>query len=172
MRYLLGLVLACTISCTKAISADKTAPDADKLRLQNQAEALKNAKLKDGEAKAKQVKLEAERQKEAVDKRLQQVHKDIVHHEVTQSFIIGSDVAHHGSLMRKHQANEEAKAKKEQIDADARAKANAHRAAAEKKAAIIDQSVDGLKSQVGTDGKFGLQKKGTSLHVRNYGSSH
>lgn len=173
MRYILGLALACTLSCGTSMADEKSKPvDSDMARLKNQAEAVKNEKLNQAEAKAKQEKAEASRSKEAVDRQLHQVQTEVKKKEANTSSLVNPSGTDHHASVQSHQAHAEAKAKKERIEADAQARAEAHRATANQKAEIIDKSVEGLESQVGTKGQFGLQKKGTSLHVRHYGTNH
>lgn len=165
----IGLVLS--VACTSSGLAQEQSQlsEKEKARIRAQVQALKESKLKQGEILNTNTRNDALRQGQNIDQKVEQANKTIDNAVENFSPRWGSDVA--GSLgnAKKAQIKEMAAAQKAQIAAEARKKGAVQAEAAKKSADSIDQSVEGLKSQVSKSGKFGLQPKGSSPYIRNYG---
>lgn len=173
MRQVISLVFACSLCCSAGIAkeseASKVLTEAEKAKIRAQVEDLKKNKMDDADRANKAVKSDAVRQGQEIDKDVAVKHKQIENLAKNMTWMYGPDAMRHAAEVRKHQVNQQAQAAKDKIKADAQKKAAGQRAAAQRSADSVEQSVEGLKSQVGKDGQFGLQPKGSNLHVRNYG---
>ena len=150
-------------------AAPKTLSDAERARVQSQIESLKQSKMERAHAAGEDIRKDAVRQGETIDKDLKQKHDRVDRYSNGMSWMYGPDAARAIGNAKKQQLTQQAAAEKAKIAREAQQKALRRAEAAKKSADNIDESVTGLKSQVSKDGKFGLQPQGSNLHVRNYG---
>jgi hypothetical protein len=165
------VMVALALGIVRAEAADGTnaMTEADKAKVRAQVESLKKEKLQAGERSSKATADAAKRQLQDVDQRHKESQEYINRKEKEWGWVVGPDAAKHAASAQSKALSERTEAEKAKIAGEGQKKAAAQQAAAKKNADNINQSVEGLKSQVSKDGKFGLQPEGSSLHVRNYG---
>lgn len=170
---ILTLALLLTISCTHASAqgtdSGKTLNEAERARVKSQVDALQRAKLQGAEQSGKAVKEAATRQAQAVDKQHEQARHYVDKTAEQWSYVVGPQAAKSAAEARQRSLAQEAQSQKDKINRAANEKAATQKAAAQKYANNVNQSVEGLKSQVSKGGKYGLQPKGSNLYVRQYG---
>ncbi|HEY9791351.1 MAG TPA: hypothetical protein V6D22_13190 [Candidatus Obscuribacterales bacterium] len=171
LRFFFSLLVAatCATSVASAADSDSKMTDAEKARTKAQIDSLKKQKLQAGQKQAQQTADTAKRDVDEVERRRQNLHAEIDQKRKMYDWKVGTERSKAAAAVHKKEVDEAANAEKAKIIEHARKKASAQHAAAKKNADNINESAEGLKSQVSKDGKFGLQPKGSSLHVRNYG---
>lgn len=169
MRVIISLVLASFLMCPSCLADEKKVlTDAERARVQSQIDQLSKSKLEQGDAATKNIKEQALRQGSAIDQRLQQ-EKDRV--DATAENLSGYGVGRVNAVgaLKKRELEVRAAAAKAKIARDARADAVKRQESAKKSAEDVKTTVDGLKSQVSKDGKYGLKPHESNLFVRTYG---
>lgn len=168
-RTLIIIVLLSAIFTAPAVAqAPNQLTEKEKARIQDQVQALKNSKLKQGEIINKNTKNDAIRQGQNIDQKVDQANKNIDSAVDNYSSRFGNDFAKTVGNAKKAEIKQMGAAEKEKLANEARAKSARQAESAKKAAESIDESVDGLKSQVSKSGKFGLTPKGSNPYVRNY----
>ncbi len=168
------LVLAMSTVCAFAgggSASGQALTDAERAKLKAQVEAAQKTKMQEAERAKADIKRTAIKQGQAVDQQAKQAGDKIDHDVNGLSWVYGSKAASLAGQAKKQQISAEAAAEKQRIAKEALKRAAEKDAQAKKGADSIVETVQGLKSQVGKDGKFGLQPKGSSLNVRNYGKN-
>ena len=176
MRAIVGSILGLSLTCSVALAEGKetvNAPtDAERARVKAQVESLQKRKLQEAAAASQSVKNDALRKGKVVDENSAAVTRAKVDRAAdSMSWYYGHDAAHVAGSAKKQELTHQAEAEKQKIAEEAKKRAALHAASSQKSADNINESVEGLKSQVSKDGKFGLQPTGTNLHVRNYGKN-
>ncbi len=173
MPILLSLVLTLSLSCLSALASDNGTnnqlSEAERARVKAQLESLQKSKIQAAESANKVTKDSALRDAHAIDQKLKQQKQSVDKDVEGYSWLYGSDAARLAGQGKKQQLEAQAKAEHDKVKAAALKKAAASAAAAKKSTENLQQSVEGLKSQVGTKGQYGLKPKGSSLYVRQYG---
>ncbi len=164
----IAVVLATVSSAALAQESGKLT-EQEKAKIREQVQALKNSKLTEAEVQNKNTKDDAVRQGKSIDQKLENAEKIIDKAVDNYSPRYGTGYAKSAGDAKKQELKEMAEAKKQQIANEAKKKGAAQMASAKKTANDIDQSLEGLKSQVSKDGKFGVTPKGSSIYIRNYG---
>jgi hypothetical protein len=155
--------------CCQKVAAQSTLTSAEKARIEQQAKSLERSHIRAGQQAAKSTASEAQKKMQAVDKQ-HQADRDYVRKKTDEwSYVIGPDAAKQAGAASEKALDEQSAAEKNKIAKQAARKEEMQKAVAAKRAAGVNASVEGLKSQVSKDGKFGLQPKGSNLHVRQYG---
>jgi hypothetical protein len=170
---LLGLAVAVAVASPSAFAGDskasKALTDAEKARIRAQVESLQKSKIDQAQKAQQDIKNNAIKKGQAVDSKLNQAKEQIDRDADGLSWVYGKNAASLAAKGKKQELKELADSEKAKIAAEAQRKAAAKAVAAKKQVESINDTVEGLKSQVGKDGKFGLQPKGSNLNVRNYG---
>ncbi len=165
------LVLTLALCCypTLAHGQDQKLTEAEKARIKQQVESLKQSKIKEAESANKAVKEQALRDGAVVDQKADQYNKQVDKAVENFSPRFGTGYTVGAGDAKKEEIKEKAKAEKDRIAKEARKKGAAQMDAAKKATSAIDEEVEGLKSQVSKSDKFGLKPKGSGIYVRNYG---
>lgn len=173
MPILLSLVLTLSLFCLNAFASDngtnRQLSEAERARVKAQLESLQKSKIQAAERANKITKDAALRDGQAIDQKLKQQQQNVDKNVEGYSWLYGSEAARHAGQHKKQQLEAQAKDEQDKVKAAALKKAAAATAAAKKSSENLQQSVEGLKSQVGTKGQYGLKPKGSSLYVRQYG---
>ena len=174
MRTSLILSIAALIAFQQAAycgDRSKVLSEAEKAKIKAQVEALQKANLKAGEASEKAINQRAAQQTQAIGQEHAAKNAQIDKKVQEWSWVVGPDAAKVGGDARKKAITEQMRAEQAKVLRDAQDAAAGKQTAAKQKAAGVTQTVKGLKSQVSADGKYGLQPKGSSLYVRQYGTN-
>lgn len=137
-----------------------------------QIQSLEKSKLEAAQKANANIKREALRKGEAIDQSTRGKKERVDKAADSLSWYYGRDAATAAAAAKKRQLEAAAAAEKEKIAKEAKRRANEQSAAAQKSIQNIQESAAGLKSQVAKKGEYGLQPKGSSLHVRNYGTTN
>ncbi len=164
----LSLLMIASSFSTAVHGQNQQLTDAEKARIKDQIKGLKDSKLKDAENANKNLKEQALRQGKAIDDSVKQQSDQIdkAVENVTPRF--GVERTNALGNMKKKELLDKANAEKEKVATGARKKAATTTGAAKKAANGVDESIDGLKSQVTKPGQYGLKPKGSNMYVRNY----
>lgn len=172
MRVVTSVLLilgAMHLPVAPAQSQSEQLTEKEKARIREQVKSLKDSKVKDAESANKSVKQAALKQGEIVDQKVNQASQQI--DKAVENFSPRFGVERTQALgdQRKQELKNLGNSEKEKIAKAARQRGATNASAAKKTADGVDATIDGLKSQVSKDGKYGLKPKGSSLYVRNYG---
>jgi hypothetical protein len=181
MRIAIMLVIAVTCSFAPASAGEQAAnkttaktaaktnvkplTESEKSRIKHQVDALQQSKIQTAEQANKGIKDAAVKQGQSIDQRVKQVQDQNNNTAKGMPWLSGAAAQRNAAL------SAQAEAEKQKVAVEAKKRAAAQTAAAKKSVENINQSVDGLKSQVSKDGKFGLKPQGSNLNVRNYGKN-
>jgi hypothetical protein len=138
--------------------------DAERAKIKAQVEALKQTKNKQAQDASNALRGKALKEGQQIDQTLNQ-HQQRIDNTVKHLPWLSGE-----GQERKDAYKAEAERLKQKTAADAKKRAASQAAAAAKSAQNVQDSIEGLKSQVGAKGNYGLQPKGSSLYVRQYGS--
>lgn len=169
------LIISVTFACGNAFAEEKAdkkiLTETERARINSQVEALKKSKMDEAANVNQNTKTDALRQGKAVDEKLKQQHQAVDDLTTNNTWLYGKELMHNAGQAKKQELDAQAQAEKDKIAKQAREKAEQQLNAAKKSAQSINQTVEGLKSQVSKDGKFGLQPKESNLHIRTYGKN-
>lgn len=166
------LVLFTLISAPSAFAENggkNEMSESERAHAKAQVEALQKSKLQAAATAKANNKNAAIRQGQSVDEKVRNAHEIIDKQSASYSWIYGPEAAQRAGTATKQAVNARAAAEKQKIIKDAIKKAAVEDADAKRNVANINKSVEGLKSQVAKRGSYGLQPKGSSIYVRNYG---
>lgn len=170
MQRLIGIaVLVAALSSAAAAQEPQKLTEQEKAKIREQVQALKDSKLKEAEVQNKYTKEDALRQGQAIDQKLEKADKIIDKAVDNYSSRYGTDYARSAGNAKKQELKERADAEKQRIANEAKKRGATQNDSAKKTTNDIDQAVEGLKSQVSKQGKYGLTPKGSSIYIRNYG---
>jgi hypothetical protein len=170
MRKYIALALLLSTTVCAAMADDKPVlSPAEKARLKAQVEALQKSKSDAAATANKAIKDAALGQGATIDEKTKKLKDRVDKDAESYSWYYGKDAATAAGATKKQHLQQEAQTEKDRIAAEARRRAAAQNAGAQKSIKNINDSVDGLKSQVAKKGQYGLQPQGSSLTVRNYG---
>lgn len=162
-------LLLCPPSWANEKGDSRVLTDAERARVKSQIEELSKNKLQEGDVARKNIKEDALRKGEAIDQRLKQDKERVDAAADNYSSRFGPGVVNQAGNVKKRELEQKAAADKAAIAGEAAANAAKRQAAAKKSAEDVKSTVEGLKSQVSKDGKYGLKPQGSNLYVRNYG---
>jgi hypothetical protein len=157
------------LTLMQAANAAPALTDTERAKVKGQMQALQSSKLQDAARSGAAIKDSALRQGDVINQDLSKKQQYIDQKREEWSYVIGPNGAKAVADSKKNAVAASAQEQKEKIAKTALEKAAKQQAAAKKSVENIQQSVEGLKSQVAKDGKFGLKPTGDSLHVRQYG---
>jgi hypothetical protein len=157
------LLLLSAAPCTAQDQKVSGLSDAERAKIKAQVEGLKQTKIKQSDDATNALRNKALKEGQEIDKTLNQHQQRIDKTVEHLPWLVGE------GQDRKNAYKNEADRLKQKTAADAKKRAAAHAAAASKSAQNVQDSIEGLKSQVGADGKYGLKPKGSNLYVRQYG---
>jgi hypothetical protein len=166
------LMLAINLSPALAQAQSQQLSDKDRARIKAQVDALKANKLKEAASANRGLKQDALRQGEAIDQTVNQQSEQIDRAAENIAPRFGPEFANSLGALKKQELQAKARAEKERIAREARSKGATNVGAARKTVGNIDDTVEGLKSQVSKSGEYGLKPKGSSIYVRNYGGKN
>jgi hypothetical protein len=172
MKTILNAVLITALSACNALAAENAAngvTDAQREKVRAQVKSLQTQKMQDVESANKSVKSDAMRKGKTVDDRIKGQHAEIDAAADNYLTRMGPEGVRRAAEVRKERVSRQGQDEKSDIANEARRKAAGQRAAASKASQGVQESVEGLKSQLSAPGEYGLKPKGSSLYVRNYG---
>ncbi|HEY9712413.1 MAG TPA: hypothetical protein V6C72_03025, partial [Chroococcales cyanobacterium] len=138
-------------------------------KMKEQAANLHRNRWQDAEHRKRAVHAEAQRKKAVIDEELKEKHADVDAFADRHAFFVGPEAAHHFATGHKQGLTLEAEAAKHKIEEKSLKRQAAHAESAHQTSRKINESVEGLHSQVGKDGQFGVRPQSSNLHVRHYG---
>jgi hypothetical protein len=162
-------LLAAIFGSSMGAFAGETVTDTDQARVKRQVESLQNSKIQAGQQANKLTTDAAKRKQAEIDKQHESDRAYVRKKTEEWGYVIGPDAAKHVGAARERELAAQAAAEKQKIAKHAEEKAARQQAAARKQAEGVKASVEGLKSQVSKDGKYGLKQKNSNLYVRHYG---
>jgi hypothetical protein len=159
----------CLCNSVAAQNAGNGVTEAQRAKVRAQVQSLQMQKMQTVDGANSAVRNDALRQGKAIDDRVRRQQAEIDAAAENYATRFGPEGARRGAEVLKNRVTTQGQSEKVNIANEARRKAAMQRAAANKTSQGVQQSVDGLKSQLSGPGEYGLKPKGSNLYIRNYG---